>query len=161
MNAHDRLSRIGESVFRMHEANHADSDYPENRASWTVPSDMGSLYQAYADVCQLLLRGMGIDQELSRKIREHLFDVEAFNATQVGILLTREYGFEWSPVEGCEECEAFNTPCTECVMYGEVSVLRAAREEEEESAYEEVSLSDLGLDDIWRDEDRVAAGKVQ
>ena len=48
------------------------------------------------------------------------------------------------------------------VMYGEVSVLRAApEEEEEESAYEEVSLSDLGLDDIWRDEDRVAAGKVQ
>ena len=161
MNAHDRLSRIGESVFRMHEANYADSD-SESRASWTVPSDMGSLYQAYADVCQLLLRGMGIDQELSRKIREHLFDVEAFNATQVGIILTREYGFEWSPVEGCEECEAFNTPCTECVMYGEVSVLRAApEEEEEESAYEEVSLSDLGLDDIWRDEDRVAAGKVQ
>ena len=160
MNAHDRLSRIGESVFRMHEANYADSD-SESRASWTVPSDMGALFQAYLEVCEALLRGMGIDQRLSCKIREHLFDVEAFNATQVGIILTREYGFEWSPVEGCEECEAFNTPCTECVMYGEVSVLRAAPEEEEESAYEEVSLSDLGLDDIWRDEDRVAAGKVQ
>lgn len=161
MNAHDRLSRIGESVFRMHEANYADSD-SESRASWTVPSDMGSLYQAYADVCQLLLRGMGIDQELSRKIREHLFDVEAFNATQVGIILTREYDFEWSPVEGCEECEAFNTPCTECVMYGEVSVLRAAREEEEEmEQYYEDPESDLYDCSIWRDEDRVAAGKVQ
>jgi len=161
MNAHDRLSRIGESVFRMHEANYADSD-SESRASWTVPSDMGSLYQAYADVCQLLLRGMGIDQELSRKIREHLFDVEAFNATQVGIILTREYDFEWSPVEGCEECEAFNTPCTECVMYGEVSVLRVAREEEEEiEQYYEDPESDLYDCSIWRDEDRVAAGKVQ
>ena len=125
MNAHDRLSRIGESVFRMHEANYADSD-SESRASWTVPSDMGALFQAYLEVCEALLRGMGIDQRLSCKIREHLFDVEAFNATQVGIILTREYGFEWSPVEGCEECEASNTPCTECVMYGEVSVLRTS-----------------------------------
>lgn len=161
MNAHDRLSRIGESVFRMHEANYADSD-SESRASWTVPSDMGALFQAYLEVCEALLRGMGIDQELSRKIREHLFDVEAFNATQVGIILTREHGFEWSPVEGCEECEAFNTPCTECVMYGEVSVLRAAREEEEEiEQYYEDPESDLYDCSIWRDEDRVAAGKVQ
>jgi len=37
----------------------------------------------------------------------------------------------------------------------------ADHEEEEEGAYEEVSLSDLDLDDIWRDEDHVAAGKVQ
>jgi len=26
---------------------------------------------------------------------------------------------EYLPVEGCEECEFFETACTECILYGE------------------------------------------
>lgn len=142
MNAYDRLTRVGESVFHMHEANYADTD-SESRASWTVPSDAGALFHAYLNVCEALLRGMGLNYEQARKVREHLFDAEAFNATQVGVVLVRDYGFEWAPVEGCEDCELYQTICPECHMYGESTVLLAAREEE--SAYKELSLSDLDL----------------
>ena len=27
--------------------------------------------------------------------------------------------FEYLPVEGCEECEFFETACPECILYGE------------------------------------------
>ena len=28
-------------------------------------------------------------------------------------------GGEYLPVEGCEECEFFETACPECILYGE------------------------------------------
>ncbi len=28
-------------------------------------------------------------------------------------------GWEYLPVEGCEECEFFETACPECILYGE------------------------------------------
>lgn len=120
-----RLDRIAEAVFRMHEANYADTD-SESRASWTVPSDAGSVYQAYLTVCDALLCGMGLNDEQARKVREHLFDVEAFSATKVGIILVNDHGFEWAPVEGCDQCERYQSVCPDCVMYGEPTVLVSA-----------------------------------
>lgn len=118
----DRLQLVGDAVLRMHEANYADTD-SESRATWTVPSDAGALFQAYLNVCEALLRGMGLNDEQARKVREHLFDAEVFTATQVGIILVRDYDFQWAPTEGCEDCELYHTLCPECYMYGEHTAL--------------------------------------
>ena len=43
-------------------------------------------------------------------------------------------GWEYLPVEGCEECEFFETACPECILYGEAK---------------EVRMNDIGYDDIF------------
>ena len=118
----DRLELIGETIFRMHEANYADSD-SESRATWTVPADMGALFQAYRDVCINLLRGVGLTTVQAGTVCEHLFYDEAFNGTQVGVVLVQNYNFQWAPVDGCEDCEIWHTVCPECLAYGESTTL--------------------------------------
>jgi len=37
---------------------------------------------------------------------------------------------EYLPVEGCEECEFFETACIECILYGEAKKVKKDADEE-------------------------------